>query len=159
MITYTLADVAEKTQAEALIRLLNAYANEPEGGSQPLPEFTRNNLAQTLAQKNDCSIIFANDEKQVIGICIGFDAFSTFACKPILNIHDVYVDPKYRGQGIAGKMIQHVKKIAQNKNYCKITLEVLSQNNGAKSAYKKIGFKPYQLDKLYGAAEFWQKKL
>ena len=56
-------------------------------------------------------------------------------------------------------MLQKVEAIAIDKGCCKITLEVLSNNNPAKSSYKKYGFSDYQLDPEAGTALFWQKKL
>jgi len=38
-------------------------------------------------------------------------------------------------------------------------LEVLSNNEVAKSAYSKFGFSGYELDPKAGAALFWQKTL
>ncbi|MFT5906124.1 MAG: ribosomal protein S18 acetylase RimI-like enzyme, partial [Cryomorphaceae bacterium] len=42
---------------------------------------------------------------------------------------------------------------------CKITLEVLSKNEVAKSAYQKFGFSGYELDPEAGKALFWEKPI
>lgn len=159
MIHTQLGDLSQPSSAKALISLLDAYAQSPMGGGEPLAEYTRNNLVEALDQHQGCSIIFAFNEEQAVGLCICFDAFSTFASRPILNIHDVYVDTNYRGQGIAGQMLKLAEKIARDKGCCKITLEVLEKNNAAKSAYRNTGFQPYHLDERFGQAEFWQKSL
>lgn len=52
-----------------------------------------------------------------------------------------------------------VEEIAISKGCCKITLEVLSNNESAKVAYKKFGFSSYELDPKAGVALFWQKKI
>ncbi|MFM8992432.1 MAG: hypothetical protein ACKOUS_23190 [Alphaproteobacteria bacterium] len=42
---------------------------------------------------------------------------------------------------------------------CKLTLEVLSGNEGAKRLYARIDFGAYALDPALGDARFWQKPL
>lgn len=159
MINFIQADLTDPIQAEAIITLLNRYAQHPMGGGEPLSKFTQQNLTSTLAQRTDCTIILAYDENKAIGLCNCFECFSTFACKPILNIHDVYVEDGYRGQGIAPQMMQFAEQIARQNGCCKITLEVLTNNEAAKASYSASGYAPYQLDAQFGRAEFWQKNL
>ena len=66
---------------------------------------------------------------------------------------------EFRGNGISQKMLEKVEEIARTKGCCKITLEVLSNNEAAKSAYRKFGFSDYVLDAKAGTALFWQKQL
>lgn len=159
MIDIHIADLNKPGHAEALTDLLDRYAQHPMGGRKHLPEFTVRKLAPTLAQRNDCTVILAYDGNLAVGLCNCFDTFSTFACKPILNIHDVYVKKTYRGQGIAALMMQKAEQIAQDKGCCKITLEVLKNNEAAKVSYRASGYAPYQLDPQFGQAEFWQKPI
>lgn len=35
-----------------------------------------------------------------------FESFSTFACKPLINIHDFIVLEKYKGNGISQKILK-----------------------------------------------------
>ena len=56
-------------------------------------------------------------------------------------------------------MLNKVEEIALAKGCCKVTLEVLSNNIVAKSAYLKFGFAGYELDPKAGSALFWQKTL
>ncbi len=56
-------------------------------------------------------------------------------------------------------MLEMVEEIAIDKGCCKLTLEVLSGNTLAQSAYKRYGFSGYQLDPEVGDALFWQKLL
>ena len=88
-----------------------------------------------------------------------FEGFSTFACKPLVNIHDITVLPQYRGKGISQRVLEKIEAIARSKGCCKITLEVLGNNTVAQSAYKKFGFGAYELDPKAGSAQFWEKKL
>ena len=47
--------------------------------------------------------------------------------------------------------------MARERGCCKVTLEVLSNNEKAKKAYTRFGFEPYVLDPAAGPAQFWQK--
>ena len=88
-----------------------------------------------------------------------FYGFSTFSAMPLINIHDFAVLPKYRGMGLSQKLLEHIEQLAKAKNCCKVTLEVLDNNVGAKRAYEKFGFGGYELDPESGKAVFWQKKI
>lgn len=157
MIRIETADLSQRNQAEIFIELLNAYANDPMGGGEPLAEQTRLNLVATLNTHSGATTILAYADQLAIGLCNCFDAFSTFACQPILNIHDIYVSETYRRQGVARLLLNHAEQIALDKGCCKMTLEVLNRNETAKSIYQQFGFKPYQLNENFGNAEFWQK--
>lgn len=88
-----------------------------------------------------------------------FWAFSTFAAKPLVNIHDVVVDEKFRGKGIGRQLFAEIETVAREKDACKITLEVLSGNAPAKALYASLGYGDYALDPDKGHTLFWQKRL
>ncbi len=154
-----IADLNKTEHAKAVVTLLNRYAMHPMGGGEPLPDFTLKNLATALAKRPDCYVILAYDENLAVGLCNCIEGFSSFACKPLLNIHDVYVEETHRGQGIANRMMQRAEQLARDNGCCKVTLEVLTRNDAAKTSYSASGYAPYQLDEQYGHAEFWQKSL
>jgi ribosomal protein S18 acetylase RimI-like enzyme len=87
------------------------------------------------------------------------EGFSTFACRPLVNVHDLAVLPDYRGQRIAEKMLSLVEEIAIERGACKLTLEVLAGNASAIKLYARMGFSSYQLDPAMGQAQFLQKWL
>ena len=139
--------------------LLDAYASDPMGGGKPLRVEGKNNLVKELSRLPHAFSVIAYVDDTPVGLVNCFEGFSTFACKPLVNIHDVVVVDKYRGKGISQKMLAKVEEIAISKGCCKMTLEVLSKNEAAKSAYRKFGFADYALDPEAGTAHFWQKQL
>jgi ribosomal protein S18 acetylase RimI-like enzyme len=94
-----------------------------------------------------------------VGLINCFEGFSTFKCKPLVNIHDVVVIDGYRGQGVSQRMMDKVEEIARQRGCCKLTLEVLEGNKPAQRAYLRYGFSGYQLDPETGHALFWEKYL
>lgn len=154
-----LADYLNRQHAGDIIMLLDHYASGAMGGGKPLDHSVKANLVGSLSKLPHAFTVIAYDGNRAVGLVNCFEAFSTFLCKPIVNIHDVVVTDEYRGQGIAGKMLEKVESIARSKGCCKLTLEVLSNNESAKAAYRKFGFSDYVLDSEAGAAMFWQKLL
>jgi len=145
--------------ADDMVSLLNRYALDPMGGGKALSEFTQRNLCAELSKIPHAFSVIAYKGSKAIGLINCFEAFSTFACRPLINIHDVFVTKEYRGLGVSQLMLNKVEQIARDKNCCKLTLEILSKNKGAINAYAKFGFKQYELDPTAGSAVFWQKNL
>lgn len=149
-----------KKHAEDLVFALNSYARDPMGGGEDLADKTKSTLCQALAKRSDAiSFIAYSDSGDVIGLMNAFEGFSTFAAKPLINLHDVWVSESCRGKGLVKELFQKLIQEAKNRDCCKLTLEVLSNNTRAKKAYSKIGFKAYELPGDAGHAEFWQLKL
>jgi ribosomal protein S18 acetylase RimI-like enzyme len=142
-----------------IIEMLDCYANDPMGGNQALPDYVAQNLVYALSNRPDAISIIAYVEGQPAGLLNCFEGFSTFNCKPLINIHDLIVATEFRGMGLSTKMLTMVEEIAKERECCKLTLEVLEKNVIAINSYRKFGFNQYQLDPIMGKAEFWEKKL
>lgn len=158
-IAVTLADLARPDHAAALLMLLDAYARDPMGGGDGLSEFSRTNLVASLRQRPGVHVLIAFADDTPVGLAIGIEGFSTFACQPLLNIHDFAVLASHRGQGIAGELMAAIEAHAQRLGCCKITLEVLEGNRPARQLYVSRGFAAYELDPAMGKAMFMQKML
>jgi ribosomal protein S18 acetylase RimI-like enzyme len=159
------ADYADDVHATALIELLDAYSRDPMGGGEPLSAFARHHLVSALASRAQAFSVLAfarigrTDADLPIGLVNCLEGFSTFACRPLVNIHDLAVLPAWRGKRVAEKMLELVEKIAIERGACKLTLEVLSGNAGAIKLYHRTGFASYQLDPKMGQANCLQKWL
>ena len=152
-------DYTNPTEAQALVYLLDAYATDPAGGGEPLSEHAKCNLAAQLALRPQAFSLIAWDGGEPIGLVNCIEGFSTFACAPLVNIHDVVVRDTHRGRGIAARLFAEVEAIARERGACKLTLEVLSGNRAARTLYEKLGFDDYRLDPAMGEARFMQKWL
>jgi ribosomal protein S18 acetylase RimI-like enzyme len=153
------ADYANASDASAVVMLLDAYASDPAGGGEPLNDFAKANLVPSLAARPTAFSILAFDGVQPVGLVNCIEGFSTFACKPLVNVHDVAVLASHRGRRIGEQMLAMAEQIARERGACKLTLEVLSGNTGACRLYQRIGFENYQLDPAMGHAQFMQKWL
>ncbi len=129
------------------------------GGGAELTDFVKDNLITSLKSRSGVHIILAFVNDKPAGIVNCFEGFSTFACKPLLNIHDFAVAPEFRGRGLAKKLMYKIEEVANSLGCCKITLEVLEGNTIAQAVYRACGFGGYELVQKMGNAMFWQKKL
>lgn len=159
MISIIKADLSLSAHVEAMIQLMDEYALDPMGGGQGLSNQVKLNLPTELAKRKSAHVILAFVDSRPAGLVICFEGFSTFACKPLLNIHDAIVALPYRGQGLSKLLLQKAEDIAIDLGCCKLTLEVLEGNHVAQAAYKAFGFSGYELDPQMGKALFWEKKL
>jgi ribosomal protein S18 acetylase RimI-like enzyme len=156
------ADYANPSHAAALVAMLDAYARDPMGGGEALSEFARVNVVNELAKVPQAFSVlaFAGDgEETPVGLANCMQGFSTFACKPLVNVHDLAVLSSYRGQRVAERMLALVETMAHDLGACKLTLEVLSGNASAMRLYARVGFAQYELDPTAGQAGFLQKWL
>lgn len=159
MIGIARARYDDPAHAAALVDLLDAYARDPAGGGAPLSDFARSNLVAELAARPFMFSVLAFDGDAAVGLVNAIEGFSTFACRPLVNVHDVVVLPGHRGRGIAAQLFAEVEAIARERGACKLTLEVLSGNRAARALYEKLGFDDYRLDPGMGHAQFMQKWL
>lgn len=153
------ADYLNRKHAQDIVFLLNRYAVDSTGGGIELSKYARENLVEELAKLSFAFSLICYVKNEPVGLINCFTLFSTFKCKPVINIHDLVVIARYRRQGISQLLLSEVEKIAKKKGACKMTLEVLQKNYAAKNSYAKFGFVGYELNPQYGQAIFLEKIL
>jgi ribosomal protein S18 acetylase RimI-like enzyme len=156
------ADYANPRHAAALVSLLDAYARDPMGGGEGLSAFAKTHVVAELARLPQAFSALAfdgADGDRPVGLVNCMQGFSTFACKPLVNVHDLTVALAYRGQRIGERLLAFVEAEARARDACKVTLEVLSGNASAMRLYDRAGFAPYELDPAAGQARLMQKWL
>ena len=158
-ISICLADYTNPVHARAIVDLLDAYAQDPAGGGQALSAFAKTHLIRELIKRPQAFSVLAFDADTPVGLVNCIEGFSTFACKPLVNIHDVVVLASHRGQRVGELMLGLCEQIAIERGACKLTMEVLSGNVSAMKLYQRIGFAGYQLDPSMSSAQFLQKYL
>jgi GNAT superfamily N-acetyltransferase len=151
------ANLENPLHASALVRLLDEYASSPEGGGMGLSEEVKAMLPSELTRRGH--VLIAWIDGQAAGLIVAFEGFSTFQCRPLLNIHDVIVSKQFRGCGLSRRLLLAAEDLAKSLGCCKLTLEVLEHNEIAMRAYRSVGYEGYELDPALGRAMFWEKKL
>ena len=153
------ADYADARHGRDLLAMLDVYARDPMGGGEPLTPAVHSALLDGLAAQPSAFSLIAYDDAAPVGLANCFFGYSTFAAKPLVNIHDLVVDPAQRSKGIARALFAEIETIAAKAGACKVTLEVLSGNHNAKALYASLGYGDFMLDPSSGNALFWQKRL
>jgi ribosomal protein S18 acetylase RimI-like enzyme len=146
-------------QCDQLIALLESYALDPMGGDAPLADAVKQNLCSALSARSYMNSFICYVDNKPAGFANCIESFSTFNCKPLLNIHDFAVKPEFRGLQLSQHLMNAIEAHAREIGCCKLTLEVLEGNKVAQNAYLKSGFAGYELNPEMGKAMFWEKKL
>ena len=153
------ADLKLPEHQKAVLAMVDAYSRDSMGKAKPLDPDVRARLIPGL-QKHPTTLVFlAFDGDQAVGAAVCFIGFSTFAAKPLINIHDFVVLPTSRGKGIGRQLLEAVEAKARELGCCKLTLEVMDKNHQAVRMYQAAGFERYALQEEAGAAIFMSKPL
>jgi GNAT superfamily N-acetyltransferase len=147
------ADLGLPEDQRAIVALTSAYALDPMGNGGPLSEDVLQRLIPGLRSLPTARVFLARGDGSPIGIATCFLGFSTFAGRPLLNIHDLAVLPEYRGLGVGQRLLEAVEEHARRWGCCKVTLEVLERNERAKRIYESVGFGPGSAD--HSSSGYW----
>ena len=100
-----------------------------------------------FSSKRDNIIILNKQTNSVIGMSVIFYSQDN-KTKHTASIGSVYINPEFRGQGLANKLIGFtLKKIKENKEIIKVKLTVIESQTAAENLYKKFGFKIIGINK------------
>ena len=134
------ADLNKTEHQHAVVELIDAFAVDPMSNGKPLSAEVRRDLIPKLQQHPTTIIFLAYQGGGTIGIAVCFLGFSTFAARPLINIHDLLVLPEHRGQGTGRRLLEEIERKARDLGCCKITLEVGKNNHIARQVYESAGF-------------------
>ena len=153
------ADLDRTEHVQGLLAILSAYAEDPMGSGRALPESVRAAVVPGLRAHPGAEILLAFREKRAVGLAVCFVGFSTFAARPVLNIHDLAVVPDARGRGVGRELLAAAQERASELGCCKLTLEVREDNDRARGLYKSFGFGHYAPGKEQTPTLFLEKML
>jgi len=153
------ADLGNPDHARGLLDVLDSYASGPAGGGRPLPPFVRDHLVSELAARANALILLAIADRKPVGAAVCFLGFSTFAARPLLNIHDLAVLPEFQGFGVGRTLLEAAEARARQLDCCKLTLEVREDNERAHSLYRSVGFGDFAAGAEPTPTRFLEKRL
>jgi GNAT superfamily N-acetyltransferase len=161
-------DLDRSDHRDAVLTLVDEYAQDPMGNDQPLPNSVREALIPGLKAHPTTLIFLAletgNDDRgenggKALGIAVCFRGFSTFRAMPLINLHDLFVRKSARGKDLGRALLQAVAEKARSIGACKVTLEVQSENLRARGIYAAAGFEQAVYKDEAGGVFFLTKPL
>jgi len=158
-VTIADADLSCAEHQHALVAMLDAYMRDPMEGGEPPSEQVKRELVPGLRAHPACYVFLAWRDGLPVGFSICFLGFSTFNARPLINIHDIFVDSAVRGIGIGRMLLERIEARAREMNCCRITLEVREDNRVARGLYRKAGFDRVAVGAEHVPLDFWHKPL
>lgn len=146
-------DLSLDDHRQALIMLLDSYMRDPMGGGASMADGLGDKIIAGLLEIPTFRGFFLVENGNYIGYASCFKNFSTFAAKPLINIHDFVVLPTSRGKGYGQKFINLICDYALADGCCRVNLEVREDNPVAMNTYIATGFKPCTPN-MY----FWERR-
>ena len=153
------ADLDRPDHQAAVVAITAAYALDRMANGAPLPPDVLERLIPGLQAHPTTLVFLAAVGGQFVGLATCFVGFSTFAARPVVNLHDLCVLDTHRGQGIGRTLLRAVEQAALERGCAKVTLEVLEHNRPARSLYESLGFTPAVYRPENGLALFYAKSL
>jgi GNAT superfamily N-acetyltransferase len=99
-------------------------------------EVLRHSLFERKAAE---ALLVETSDGEAVGYAIFFTNFSTFECRPGIWLEDVYVRPEHRRGGIGLAVMEHLARIAEQREYARLEWCALEWNEPALDFYKGIG--------------------
>jgi len=104
---------------------------------------TEDQLRATLfGERRSAEVVIARVGDEVAGFALFFHNYSTFLAKPGVYLEDLFVRPKFRGQGTGEALLRHLARIAVERGCGRLEWSVLDWNQRAIEFYKALGAKP-----------------
>lgn len=157
--TVVQAELADSRDAADALTLLRAFARDPFGQGRDLDPEVRDILIERLRDQPGALVFLARLEDRPVGVAVCFLGFSTFTARPLVNIHDIFVDQAARGRGVARRLLEAVEARARALDCGKLTLEVQERNTNARRLYENFGFVEGLDDEAAGRVLFRWKAL
>jgi GNAT superfamily N-acetyltransferase len=118
-----------------LILELAAYEKLGDSVAGSAETLRRSLFEQQVAE----ALLVETADGEAVGYAIFFTNFSTFECRPGIWLEDVYVRPEHRRGGIGLAIMEHLARIAEQRDYARLEWCALEWNEPALDFYAGIG--------------------
>ena len=129
---------ANKDDYQEILRLFTDFVEQPD---------------RYVNKDNDSFLQFIDSENNFVDVAEekgNLYAFVTYSIrtvvrypKPVLEVEELYVDPKYRKSGIGTKLLERVIDFAKRTNSQQIHIVSDLSRLGAHEFYQKVGFEKH----------------
>ena len=128
----------ERSAVEEMI--LNLYTNDGKELNEYMSrEKIRPTLDRALTHPDNLRMQVFKEKEQIIGYALLYAFWSNEYGGIVLTLDELYILPLFRNRGISTFYIQTLED--KNSSYVLFALEVMPENDKAKSLYSRLGFK------------------
>lgn len=99
-------------------------------------------LDEWLFDKEKAEVIFAIAEGEEVGFALFFHNFSTFLGRAGIYLEDLFVKPKYRGNGYGKAILKRLAQIAVERGCGRLEWSCLDWNQPSFDFYLSLGATP-----------------
>jgi GNAT superfamily N-acetyltransferase len=104
---------------------------------------TEEQLRETLfGARPVAEVLIASLDGRPEGFAVFFPNYSTFLARPGLYLEDLYVRPGARGVGLGRHLLEHLARIAVERQWGRLEWRVLDWNEPSIGFYRKLGAEP-----------------
>ena len=100
-------------------KLENGYRQDI--GEEPLTEEQQERLTQAV-REGRITFLVARRDGRAVGMCTVAEIFSTFACGPVGQLEDFYVEPVFRRRGVARQLEQAAQALCRERSIASLTV-------------------------------------
>ncbi len=142
------ATVKDLDELVRLIKLLGDYHHGFDADYRPGREMTeeRKFLAQSFRKRNRRFYV-AVSESKIIGFCSGevLKKSFIFRTRQVGHIQQTFIEPRFRHAGIGREFISLFITWFKSRGLTSVEITVDTRNKLGVAAWKRLGFKEYQL--------------
>jgi len=100
---------------------------------------TEATLRESLFVRRAAEVVIGYAGDEPAGFAVFFQTFSTFLGIPGMYLEDLFVDPKFRRQGLGEALLARLARIAVERGCGRLEWSVLRWNELAIAFYQKLG--------------------
>ena len=138
---FEICDFANPMHCARLCEMVDCNITESSGDNKPLTNDQKLVLLDGLESLPSSIVIFAVDNKEIIGYATAFINFSSLTASAVMNISELYIEQNYRNKGWAVKMIEKLIDMAKYKDCNRISIEINKNDAEVQHIYSGFGFK------------------
>lgn len=135
---HTTIKQASDEHHQALVRLFDQYRMFYGQASN----LNRANqfISKRILNKDSLILLATNENNSVLGFLQIYPTFSSIQTGEVWLINDLYVDEKYRGNGVARLLIKRAVEVATMSGIQMIRISTERTNQPAQNLYESLGF-------------------
>ena len=95
--------------------------------------------------------IVAEIASEYAGMSLFFRSYSTWHGRPGVYVQDIFVEPRFRGQGVGDRLLQHVAALTRARGGAYMRLAVDTRNFSAMRFYTRLGLVHSDTEQIHAA--------